>query len=229
MLVFSRVICSNHLEKLLLVRQNFRSFIGNLTADYVIRTEAFIHLFWVLTHVVTNLQPAAHGKLDPAVLASLPPSMQLDLLVQVRLIMDTAHKTLIYLYIYIYTYTYISKFSWHEWEWIAWLLFWQIARVSDCEHAITTGIRMSLLNISELWMLTDAHDLRRWHYAWGFTTFGAYQEKWRSLVAGCMGFRWIYEGGEYRCVFPCADERAASGWESTEIWEGCKGNSLIHL
>jgi hypothetical protein len=28
--------------------------------------------------------PAAHGKLDPAVLASLPPSMQLDLLVQMR-------------------------------------------------------------------------------------------------------------------------------------------------
>ena len=107
MLVFSRVICSNHLEKLLLVRQNFRSFIGNLTADYVIRTEAFIHLFWVLTHVVTNLQPAAHGKLDPAVLASLPPSMQLDLLVQVRLIMDTAHKTLIYLYIYIYIHIHI--------------------------------------------------------------------------------------------------------------------------
>ncbi len=30
-----------------------------------------------------QMQPAAHGKLDPAVLASLPPSMQLDLLVQV--------------------------------------------------------------------------------------------------------------------------------------------------
>jgi len=28
-------------------------------------------------------QPAMHGKIDPAVLASLPPSMQLDLLVQV--------------------------------------------------------------------------------------------------------------------------------------------------
>lgn len=30
------------------------------------------------------LQPAMHGKVDPAILASLPPSMQLDLLVQVN-------------------------------------------------------------------------------------------------------------------------------------------------
>ena len=29
------------------------------------------------------LQPEMHGNVDPAVLASLPPSMQLDLLVQV--------------------------------------------------------------------------------------------------------------------------------------------------
>lgn len=29
------------------------------------------------------LQPAMNGKVDPAVLAALPPSMQLDLLVQV--------------------------------------------------------------------------------------------------------------------------------------------------
>ena len=35
---------------------------------------SFCHIF---------LQPEMHDKVDPAVLASLPPSMQLDLLVQV--------------------------------------------------------------------------------------------------------------------------------------------------
>lgn len=33
-----------------------------------------------------NLQPTMHGKVDPAVLAALPPSMQLDLLVQVSVV-----------------------------------------------------------------------------------------------------------------------------------------------
>lgn len=37
----------------------------------------FYHMF---------LQPEMHGKVDPAVLAALPPSMQLDLLVQVAFI-----------------------------------------------------------------------------------------------------------------------------------------------
>lgn len=40
----------------------------------------------LLTQSDMILQPSTEGKVDPAVLASLPASMQLDLLVQVRLV-----------------------------------------------------------------------------------------------------------------------------------------------
>lgn len=36
-----------------------------------------------MIHLKFVLQPPMHGEVDPVVLASLPPSMQLDLLVQV--------------------------------------------------------------------------------------------------------------------------------------------------
>lgn len=41
--------------------------------------------FYVTSFCCIFVQPEMHGKVDPAVLAALPPSMQLDLLVQVAL------------------------------------------------------------------------------------------------------------------------------------------------
>jgi hypothetical protein len=46
----------------------------------------FLQLLVGLKHsiILLRLQPMTTGDIDPAVLASLPPSMQLDLLVQVK-------------------------------------------------------------------------------------------------------------------------------------------------
>lgn len=46
-------------------------------SSYFFHGTVFYHVF---------LQPEMQGKVDPAVLAALPPSMQLDLLVQVAFI-----------------------------------------------------------------------------------------------------------------------------------------------
>lgn len=47
------------------------------------RIDCFICYCLNILNFVMQLQPITTGDIDPAVLASLPPSMQLDLLVQV--------------------------------------------------------------------------------------------------------------------------------------------------
>jgi hypothetical protein len=47
--------------------------------------DLLIRCFKIYYNFFLQLQPMTTGDIDPAVLASLPPSMQLDLLVQVKM------------------------------------------------------------------------------------------------------------------------------------------------
>lgn len=56
-----------------------------LKVEFSLRLEYIYHCYSCIYLDFFSFQPVMHGNVDPAVLAALPPSMQLDLLGQVSL------------------------------------------------------------------------------------------------------------------------------------------------